>query len=66
MLVFADFLVVDVFDEDGSWWWDLVEVGYLWGLLCRDDLDVQAGFFFYFSYDGLDWVFIGFDVSAGW
>ena len=33
--------------------------------MCGDDFYVEAGFFFYFSEDGLDWVFVRFDVSAG-
>lgn len=29
-------------------------------------MDVEAGFFFDFAEDGLNRIFVGFDVSAGW
>ena len=65
VLVFADFFVVDVFDEDGAGRGDLVEVGGFGSGLGRDEFDVETGFFFDFAEDSLDRVFVGFDVSAG-
>ena len=36
VLVGTDLLVVDVFDEDCAWRWDLVQVGDVRNLLGRD------------------------------
>ena len=64
--MFADFLVVDIFDEDCAGCGDLIEVGDLGGGLGWYEFDFETGLFFDFSEGGLDGIFVGFDMSARW
>ncbi len=65
VLVEALYGVVDVLDHDGVWGDDFLGVWEPEFGACVEYLDFEAGFFEDFALDGLNGVFVGFDVSAG-